>query len=198
MLIRVFTAILCVQPLVAHTADYIDPRGIPGGLFIAGGGGLSEDMLKQFVNLAGGDRAKLVVVPTASRSADEESNFTAMLERWNQFGVASTVVLHTRDRSVANTDKFLAPLREATGVWFGGGQQSRIAEAYVGTKFEEELAKLQKRGGVIGGTSAGAAIQSRLMIASGNPVPVLKQGFDLLHGAVIDQHFTERKREPRL
>jgi len=198
MLIRIFTALLCLQSLTAPAADYIDPSGIPGSLFVAGGGRISDDMFKQFVDLAGGEQAKLVIVPTASQRADEESNFEAILEPWKQRGVTSAVILHTRDRDVAGTDEFLAPLREATGVWFGGGQQSRIAEAYVGTEFEKELTKLRKRGGVIGGTSAGAAIQSRLMIASGNPVPVLKQGFNLLPDAVIDQHFTERKRVPRL
>jgi len=198
MLTRMFTVILCLQPLTGIAADYIDPGGISGSLFIAGGGRLSEDVYRQFVDLAGGKQAKLVIVPTASQRADDQSNFEALLEPWKQRGVMSAVVLHTRDRNVAGTDEFLASLRDATGVWFGGGQQSRIAEAYVGTAFETELTKLQKRGGIIGGTSAGAAIQSHLMIASGNPVPVLKQGFDLLPGAVIDQHFTERKRAPRL
>ncbi|MDA0590458.1 MAG: cyanophycinase [Planctomycetota bacterium] len=198
MLTRIFLIALCLLSASASAADYIDARGIPGRLFIVGGGAMPEDMLEQFVRLAGGKDAKLVVVPTASEKADDEAGHAAMLEPFTKLEVASAVVMHTRDRDVANSDEFLAPLREATGVWFGGGSQSLIAEAYVGTKLEEELLKLAARDGLIGGTSAGAAIQSRLMIASGNAVPVLKQGFDLLPDAVIDQHFAERNRKPRL
>jgi cyanophycinase len=195
---RILILALCLFPISASSAEYIDARGIPGKLFIVGGGAMPEGMLKQFVTLAGGKDAKLVIVPTASKKADDEASHATLLESYTKLEVASAVVMHTRDREEANSDEFLAPLREATGVWFGGGSQSLIAEAYVGTKFEEELNKLAARGGVIGGTSAGAAIQSRLMIASGNPVPVLKQGFDLLPDAVIDQHFAERNRKPRL
>ena len=198
MLTRIILTALCLLPLSASAAEYIDARGIPGKLFIVGGGAMPDGMLKQFVTLAGGKAAKLVVVPTASKKADDETTYEALLEPYKKLEVGSAVVMHTRDRDVANSDEFLAPLREATAVWFGGGSQSLIAEAYVGTKFEEELQKLAARGGLIGGTSAGAAIQSRLMIASGNPVPVLKQGFDLLPIGVIDQHFSERKRKPRL
>lgn len=198
MLTRIILTALCLLPLSASAAEYIDARGIPGKLFIVGGGAMPDGMLKQFVTLAGGKDAKLVVVPTASKKADDETTYEALLEPYKKLEVGSAVVMHTRDRDVANSDEFLAPLREATAVWFGGGSQSLIAEAYVGTKFEEELQKLAARGGLIGGTSAGAAIQSRLMIASGNPVPVLKQGFDLLPIGVIDQHFSERKRKPRL
>ena len=195
---RILLVAFCLLPLTASAAEYIDARGIPGKLFIVGGGAMPDGMLNQFVTLAGGKDAKLVVVPTASNKADDETTHEALLEPYVKLEVASAVVMHTRDRDVANSDEFLAPLREATAVWFGGGSQSLIAEAYVGTKFEEELQKLAARGGLIGGTSAGAAIQSRLMIASGNPVPVLKQGFDLLPIGVIDQHFAERKRKPRL
>lgn len=198
MLTRILFLAFCLTTVRSDAAEYIDARGIQGKLFIVGGGRISDEMLKQFVDLAGGKDAKLVIVPTASKKADDEANFEAMLEPVKKLEVASAVVLHTRDREEADSDEFLAPLREATGVWFGGGSQSLIAEAYVGTKFEEELTKLQARGGLIGGTSAGAAIQSRLMIASGNPMPTLKQGFNLLPDAVIDQHFTERNRKPRL
>lgn len=190
--------VFCLFSQSASATEYIDARGIPGKLFIVGGGAMPDGMLEQFVGLAGGKEAKLVVVPTASKKADDQSAHEALLEPYRKLKVASAVVMHTRDRDEANSDEFVAPLREATAVWFGGGSQSLIADAYVGTKFEEELQKLAGRGGLIGGTSAGAAIQSRLMIASGNPVPVLKQGFDLLPDGVIDQHFTARNRKPRL
>ena len=176
---------------------WIDPNGISGSLVICGGGTLPVSISKEFVLLAGGEKARLVIVPTASASAEtaDPEQFT---KPWRDLGASSAVVLHTRDRALANDPAFLAPLKEATGVWFGGGLQSRLAEAYQGTAFEAELKNLLKRGGVIGGTSAGAAIQCRVMIASGQSEPIIRTGLDLLPGAIIDQHFTERSRQPRL
>ena len=175
----------------------VDPAGIDGALVICGGGEVPQAALDRFHQLAGGEDARLVVVPTASGRADDgdTESHTAL---WQERGFESVHVLHTRDRDVADTPGFLAPLRTATAVWFVGGQQSRLADAYVGTDVEQELSALLRRGGVIGGTSAGAAIQSRLMIARGNPQAVLMQGLDLLPWTIIDQHFKVRHREPRL
>lgn len=176
---------------------WIDPAGISGSLVIAGGGSLPDSIYKSFLELAGGENAKLVIVPTASESADKADEET-LANRWTERGFPSVKVLHTRDRKVASDAEFLAPLKEATAVWFEGGQQSRIADAYQGTAFESELKNLLKRGGVIGGTSAGAAIPSKIMIASGKNEPNIQTGLDLLPGAIIDQHFTQRNRHPRL
>jgi cyanophycinase len=176
----------------------MDPTGIDGSLVIAGGGKLPDSITQKFIELGGGDKAKLVIVPTAGTDADDPDKHDSILEPWRDLKVESVTLLHTRDRATADSDEFLEPLSAATAVWFTGGSQTRIAEAYVGTKFEQALNTVLERGGVVGGSSAGAAIQSRLMIASGNPVPELKQGFDLLPGAVIDQHFLKRNRQPRL
>ncbi len=178
-------------------SERIDPRGPAGALIICGGGGLPDAVLDRFVELAGGDETRLVVIPTASERADTTSD-DSLSASWVARGLADVVVLHTRSRAEADNPDFIAPLRSATAVWFNGGAQSRIAEAYVGTAVERELDDLLKRGGVIGGSSAGAAIQSRLMIARGSPVPEMGVGFDLLPGAVIDQHFLKRNRKPRL
>ncbi len=178
-------------------SERIDPRGISGSLVIAGGGELPESVSKHFVQLAGGENAKLIIVPTAQSQPD---NLKAedLAKRWKDLGIPSATVLHAQSREEASDPKFLAPLKEATAVWFLGGQQSRLAAAYQGTTFEAELKKLLERGGVVGGTSAGAAIQSRVMIASGKSEPNIQTGLDLLPGAIIDQHFTQRNRQPRL
>ena len=173
------------------------PSGIDGALVICGGGKLPDAALDRFVELAGGAKAHLVVIPTASASADKEPP-EKLLEHWQARKPASAAVLHTRSRQTADDPKFLEPLKQATGVWFGGGVQSRITEAYLGTGVEKELYALLRRGGVVGGTSAGAAVMSRLMIASGNPEAKTAPGFDLLPGAVIDQHFLKRDRSKRL
>jgi cyanophycinase len=107
-------------------------------------------------------------------------------------------VLHTRDRKVANDPEFVKPLTEATGVWLTGGDQVRLATTYHGTLVEKELQKVLARGGAVGGTSAGAAIMSSLMIAGGSQEAEVGTGFGLLAGVVIDMHFQNRNRLHRL
>jgi cyanophycinase len=174
-----------------------DVSGIDGTLVICGGGRLPEEVIGRFLEAAGGAKAKLVLVPTASTFADRV-DAEWFLSPWRERGVQSVTLLHTHSREAADRDDFIAPLREATAVWFYGGNQSRLASVYVNTRFEQELHTLLKRGGTVGGTSAGAAIMSRLMIARGKQQPELGVGFDLLPDAVIDQHFLRRGRQPRL
>jgi cyanophycinase len=176
----------------------IDPNGARGSLVIAGGGSLPPEVIDHFISRAGGDEARLVIIPTASARADDPALAEELLAAWKARPHASLQLLHTRDRDEADSEDFVKPLGEATGVWLMGGQQQRIADAYVGTRFEKELLELLDRGGVIGGSSAGAAIQSRRMIASGKTEAVISTGFDLLPGTVIDQHFSQRDRIGRL
>jgi cyanophycinase len=178
-------------------APRIDASGIRGALVICGGGSLPDSIANEFVRLAGGEKARLVVVPTASSRADEDEG-KSLEKLWSSKGVAKVVALHTRSRERADDPEFVAPLREATAVWFGGGQQSRLSEVYVGTAFEKEIVALLARGGTVGGTSAGAAILSRVMIASGTDKAVMGRGLDALPDAIIDQHFLARNRKKRL
>jgi cyanophycinase len=172
-------------------------RSASGSLVICGGGRLPEAVPQRFLELAGGSEARIVLIPTAEtdsgvRVAAENA------DRWRQRGAASVHLLHTRSRAEANDPAFLRPLTEATGVWFGGGNQSRLSESYVDTAVEFQLKALLDRGGVIGGTSAGAAIMTRVMITGGRTKATEGRGFDLLPGAVVDQHFLKRNRLERL
>ena len=181
--------------------DY-DPKPEPiepikGSLVIGGGGDMPQAVWDRFMELAGGENAHLVIIPTAKSRADNLDP-ERYLADWRARNPASVVMLHTRSPETANDPDFVAPLKQATGVWFGGGGQSRIADAYLGTLVEKELYGVLERCGVIGGSSAGAAIQSRVMIARGNPVAQVARGFDFLPGAVIDQHFLARERQDRL
>lgn len=188
---------LAKEPVAPSENGWLDPEGIKGKLIVHGGGKLTKDVRDKFLEWAGGKEARLVVIPTADDRADDETTQKRAASEWES-DVAKVDVLHTRDRTVADSDDFVSPLKEATGVWFGGGSQSKIVEVYSGTKVENELVQLLARGGVIGGSSAGAACQCKTMIAQGNPVAEVKTGFDFLPGAVIDQHFRERNRQPRL
>ena len=191
-------------PAISPSARPIEAG--PGALVIVGGGGSTPAIWDRFMELAGGDSAVIVYFPTAS-AGDIDTTDNASLRAWRQRNPRSAVIMHTRSRDTANTEAFVAPLRRATGVWFGGGVQSRITDAYLGTKTEEALHDLLRRGGVIGGTSAGAAIMTEVMItgdrrpANDSTAPreaTLGRGFGFLPSAVADQHFTQRNRQPRL
>ncbi|MEC7583212.1 MAG: cyanophycinase [Planctomycetota bacterium] len=177
----------------------IDPAGVAGARILAGGGKLPDAITKRFVALAGGPEAVIALVPTASIRADSAESRQSLLQRWQErHPQAEFFVLHTRSRDEADSDAFCAPLRRTTALWFGGGQQQRLADTYVGTRFEQELMAMLGRGGVVGGSSAGAAIQTRTMIARGNPKPETSRGLDLVPLGIADQHFRQRDRQPRL
>ncbi len=196
-------ATLGVELTILATASAPEPvRGmkpISGGgmLVICGGGTIPEPVRNRFLELAGGPLARIVVIPTAGLIADGPS-INTVLDPWKDKGAASVQLVHTRSRAQANDAEFVRPLTEATGVWFGGGRQNSIAEAYLGTEVERQLKALLERGGVIGGTSAGAAIMTRVMITGGRTKADVGQGFDFFPGAVVDQHFLKRNRLSRL
>lgn len=175
----------------------LDINGIPGSLVLAGGGSLPKEIRDTFVKLAGGSQAHLVLIPTASIRADEGSS-DELMANWNGYSPASFKIFQTRNRVRSNDLVFTAALENATGVWIGDGNQERFAKVYSNTRVAQLLVNLLQRGGVIGGTSAGAAIQSHVMIAGGKNKPRLLQGFDLLPDSIVDQHFMTRDRKQRL
>lgn len=174
-----------------------------GWLVISGGGGAPPEVNRLFVSLAGGPAANLVVIPTAQ--ADSDIDLEQMRQSFSKrFGVAHVTLLHTRDRVRANSDGFVEPLRHATGVWFDGGRQWRLADAYLGTAVEREIKALLARGGVVGGGSAGASIQASYLVRGapeGHDMmmsPGHEVGFALLSNSAIDQHVNTRGREKDL
>jgi cyanophycinase len=197
-------ALLFWGTTAAPVADPIPPLGPraacadrAGALVIVGGGGLPDAVRDRFLELAGGRKARLVIIPTASFEADYP-HLLKSYTFWKSYGVASVELLHTRQREQANSPVFCKPLAEATGVWLSGGDQANLEAAYHSTAVERELQKVLARGGVIGGTSAGAAVMGDLMIRGGDPRADIGPGFGLLRGVVVDQHFTKRQRLPRL
>ncbi len=178
------------------SVEYIDPDGIHGALVLCGGGRLPDSVRERFIELAGGKAARLVIIPTASGDDTIADDGREVEQIWKSREPASVTILHTRSPDEANNPAFVEPIRHATGVWITGGRQSQIAAAYSGTLVERELCGLVERGGVVGGTSAGAACQSRVMIVRGqiHETP----GLGLIPGAIVDQHFLARERKVRL
>ncbi len=171
-----------------------------GSLVVVGGGGKDAGIMKRFVELAGGPAALIVVVPTAGEEATYSNDWSG-LRSLRSAGATNLVILHTRDRKEADTEKFAATLKEARGVWFGGGRQWRFVDSYLGTRTEKAFHGVLERGGVIGGSSAGATIQGSYLVRGareGNMVmmaPGYEKGFGFLRNTAIDQHWLARKRE---
>lgn len=180
-------------------ADWFDPAGGPGTVILSGGGRIPDEVRGTFIESGGGAQCRLVVIPTATPGSDDEEALregAEVAESWKQREIASVEVLHTRDRERANDPAFCEPLRQATAVWFTGGRQSQIAAVYQGTRFEDEVRQVLVRGGVVGGTSAGAACQSRVMIVRGQVWET--PGLGMVPGVIVDQHFLARDRRGRL
>ena len=170
-----------------------------GSLVLAGGGKLDPAVYRRFLELAGGPDALIVVIPTAS----EESRFPAAwsgLSDLRRAGAKNVTLLHTRRRDVADSEAFVEPIRRASGVWITGGRAWRLVDAYLDTRTEAELHRLLARGGVVGGTSAGASIMASYLVrgaVTSNEVvmaPGYERGFGFLRSVAVDQHVLERRR----
>ena len=169
-----------------------------GSLVIAGGGDLPDAVYDEFVRLAGGNQARLVLIPSAYNYGTL-TNIRSAFGGWREYKVAAFDFLHTDSRQQADAVGFTRALDKATGVWIAGGAQARLVRRYGQTRVEELLRQVLDRGGVVGGTSAGASVMSELMISEGSKYEaVLDRGFALSSKLVIDQHFSERGRFPRL
>ncbi len=173
-----------------------------GTLLIVGGGGLPRGLMDRFIELAGGrEEARLVYVPCSE--SDDVGESQRMVRQWRAMGVKHATFIHTKDRRQAEQDEaFLEPLRDATGIWFGGGRQWNFADSYYGTKAHQLMKQVLVRGGVIGGSSAGASIQARYL-ARATPIGntrIMAPGYErgglgFIGGVAIDQHFTQRGRQ---
>ena len=171
-----------------------------GSLVIVGGGTLDDVIVERFIDLAGGPDAPIVIIPTAGEADDSYGEFCPCLRRWKEKGATRLTVLHTRDKKVADPDAFVKPIREARGVFFGGGRQWRLADAYLDTRTHKEVAAVLARGGVVGGSSAGASILASFMVrgdtrSNEKMIGDHVIGMGLLKNSAIDQHLLRRNRQ---
>jgi cyanophycinase len=175
-----------------------DPVVRKGHLVIVGGGAAGPAIWKRFIELSGGPDALIVIIP----SGMEDPVAAESVEEKNvkKNGARNVRRLHTRNPHEADDPKFSEILTKAGGVWFSGGRQWRFVDAYGGTLTEKRFHEVLERGGVIGGSSAGASIQSEYMPRGhplGNTVMAAEgyeHGFGFLPGCAVDQHFFARKR----
>lgn len=200
-----FTTFLIALSLAAQAPEY----GPAKGALVIQGGGAAEGtgIMETFVNLAGGAGSKIVIIPTAGGNRDAKGALITYEEDkivapWKKLGLTNVHMLHTADAKVADTEDFAKTLRDAKGVWFNGGRQWNCVDSYAGTLTLKEFRAVLDRGGVIGGSSAGATIQGDYLVRGAvagseivmTPEPQHEHGFAFLHKSAIDQHINTRNR----
>lgn len=177
------------------------------GLLVIIGGAEDKEgdclVLREFLRAAGGIKARIAVMTAATGLPKEVGeDYINIFER---LGAASVEVVHTKDRDDAERESSIRQIEEATGIFFTGGDQSRIVNFIKGTSLDKAIHKRHAEGAVIGGTSAGAAMMPDEMIIGGASVSnpsvnavSMGPGMGFLPGIVIDQHFAQRGRLGRL
>ena len=173
-----------------------------GHLVLNGGGGKPAAVMAKFVELAGGADGTIVVFPTASAEADTGDYYRKLFAG---FGAGTVTVAEVRSRQDAADPGLAEKVLGAGGIWFSGGDQRRITEALNGTAVGEAVRAAFERGSVVGGTSAGTACQSGLMITGDGDFSIIAaenvelwEGLGLFGGVIVDQHFVARSRHNRL
>ncbi|HKG08054.1 MAG TPA: cyanophycinase [Pedobacter sp.] len=171
-----------------------------GSLIIIGGGGSTPEIWSKFLELAGGKEKANIVVITAATGDSAAFNTASATRIKKELGIKNVTVLHTNNLAEANSEKFVAPIRKATGVWFDGGRQWRIADSYLNTLTHQAFFDVLNRGGVIIGSSAGASIQGSFLWRGDTKGPHIlvgdhTQGLGFLKNSAIDQHLLKRNRQ---
>lgn len=187
---RCFVAIVFSASITAMAA------GKDGALVIVGGGGTPDDVVRTMVELAGGTDAKIIIAPQASKTSDGSGS----VEMFRSIGAKNAHILDLKDREDA-----VAKLSDADLLWFPGGQQSLLVDSLQAADLTDLIRQRHAHGIVIGGTSAGAAAMSAVMIPTAPKKQMLiagntptTEGLGLAPEWIIDQHFVRRSRMNRL
>jgi len=204
-----FQLALVASFLVVNAWAQVPEYGPEKGTLVIQGGGSAEGtgIEETFVNLAGGLNAKIIIIPTAGGNRTPDGKLRVYEEDkvvapWKKLGLTNVHMLHTADPKVADTEEFAKVLRDAKGVWFDGGRQWNIVDSYANTLTLREFHNVLARGGVIGGSSAGATIQGDYLVRGAiagseivmTPEPQHEHGFAFLRKSAIDQHINTRNR----
>lgn len=191
-------ALLAQSPSVPAGAPRVGPPR--GTVIVVGGGSMGPEIYQAFIDAAGGPDALIIEVPNAGGAGAYPQDGPGT-RGWKRAGARNIHTYFTRDRSVADADSFVAVLKKAGGVWFQGGRQFRLVDAYAGTKTEAEFRAVLARGGVVGGSSAGASILGDFLVrgapSNNNFImdhPGYQKGFGYLRDVGVDQHVVARER----
>jgi len=179
-----------------------------GTLVIVGGGGMPQAILDAFLSASGGKGGVVGIIPTST--SDPDGALKEWKEDLDKAGM-TCVALDVRTRADASRPDLLQQARRCTGFWFSGGDQNRVGDMIVGSPLHRLVLDRYEEGAAIGGTSAGAAIMSKVMLTGddrnghealsefGPGAYQTREGMGFLPaGVVVDQHFLRRGRENRL
>lgn len=170
-----------------------------GKLIIIGGGDIPDTVYSIFAAACGGRDQPIVVIPTATGDEDWIRS-GGHLKRFTERGFTRLTTIHTREKGKADDPEFIKAISTARGIFFGGGDQSKLADAYAGTELHKAMFDLLNRGGVIMGTSAGATIMGSVLIGGDHRKTPQKQhqfptGLSFMTNTAIDQHVLARNRQ---
>lgn len=171
-----------------------------GMVMAVGGGSVGDDLLRTLVQASSAQNPSVLIIPHAARPNRLESSGTRAADRFTKLGVKNVTILDLEDPEAARQ-----AIRSADVIWMPGGLQTNLYRALRQARLLDEVRARHKAGVPIGGTSAGAAIMSATMLsgsatdpATGEPNPRIGRGLGLWPEVVVDQHFSERNRQPRL
>jgi cyanophycinase len=198
----VFGFAVAVPAILAAQSPRVGPA--KGTVIVVGGGQMGPEIYSRFIEAAGGPDALIIDVPTAGGDSTYPQDAPGT-RGWKAAGAKNVYVLHTKDRKLADSDSFAAIVAKAGGVWFEGGRQFHLWDSYGGTKTEKAFHDVLARGGVVGGSSAGASILGSFMVrgapSNNNFImyyPGYEKAFGFLRNTGIDQHVVARERLPDL
>jgi cyanophycinase len=187
---------LAVLALVAAAWAPVVAQTPKGALVIVGGGGTTDAIVSRTMELAGGRNAVVVVLPQSSATTDAGDSSVKM---WLDAGAKSAKKVGFKDADAR------AAIEAATLIWIPGGDQNRFMDAIEGTGLDDVIRAAYRRGAVVGGTSAGAAVMSERMMTGEADLTALvagktelKKGLGLWPEGLVDQHFLKRQRNNRL
>lgn len=197
--------------LISASASAAFTQSNKGKLFIIGGGERSLDMVRRMVQESGLDKGGYaVVLPMSSQEPDSAVIYTK--KQFTTLGIDHVYGVFC-SKAQANDPAKADSIRHAKLIYISGGDQNRFMDAVAGSAVEKAIHEAYQNGAMVGGTSAGAAVMSAVMITGNsrkNPEYSstfhtieadnieTRPGLGMLKHAIVDQHFVKRSRHNRL
>jgi cyanophycinase len=169
---------------------------VKGRLVVVGGGTTTATIVDKTLELAGGSKAKVVLIAEANPEYGPAS-----LAAWKRTKASKVTLLNVQQPAVA-----IQLIREADLIWMPGGLQGVFMNAIRGTDIADTIRRRYRDGAIVGGTSAGAAVMCKVMIGGRSDLdclragstPYLMEGLSLWPEVIVDQHFLQKGRFNRL
>lgn len=186
--------ILCLSAIFAYSQQR---------LLVIGGGDRTPDILQKIAQESGDEKGKLLVIPWAG--GEQQEYFDAFKKDVESVSKIQFIKGVFRPLNEQTKAEFLQQLKEATGIYFTGGDQNRVMEVLQDKELLQAIRDKYNSGAFFSGSSAGTAVMSKIMLTGegdfkvidGNKVET-KEGIGLLSEIILDQHFIARQRQNRL